>query len=920
MKLKKTVKFCALILLFCLLSCSDLANLESPKSISIETEASYSAPLGNAKVYMSDYLNVEELNETLNGSDDEDSAEIKIYDYNPTNSDSAVQQFIIDYPIENISVDVDSYLEDLDLDNIFSDAVSQEIEVSEFSCQISESYDLPDINAIIAESFSIDAVSISVIEGYDLDSDGTLPSVTISVSSPDFEGMTFTSGSLDVTVVPSGTSSDFVCEAQVLLLDSSGETISSSDTTDINNGGSGATVSIPLSGKTITSSMKLALSGSVSGGSAGNVGTFKLSLGLSDSELYSITGLNMSADDLSSLSTGSAITVNQTVSLDSMADYLVSATIGEGSMSFSVALPSNWSGVYCSDDLAISGGIDLSASEMTDANTSGANYVLSKDIDLSGKTITPSDILISGSISLYFKDADIYLSGDLSASFEGEVSISTLKNAEVKISGLIGEDALTTSVENDISESLEYVESLTVTYLAMTGTIETDLDLESAQISLYVLSDVFNFNDEDDFSDSIDLSDSSDIFEIATADDWTATLCPQENSVLDFDINVDISGSDSGETVIIGELKLGSTYYISAEISFEFDWEEVTLNLSSATNFEGTVETSLNFRSLLEDYFEEETDIDFLSKIKFNMVEGYVFASRPSDNELLSSFSHFLGKVKAVTYDSETGEENVEYLIGGEKYSDEVEIVAIIEDAVTFESVADENMLITTDSVFESGNYSYKISSNVMTEFINSDYDTCEIEYEFTTVTDGDVGSVTIKKDDIESLTSESTGTAELKLSIAIVLSFELTIVEEFKIDDLLTLAGNEIDEDLMGRDEAYDDSDNLTTISDLIEQIICEYQLTIKNISDSDITSLCKAYLTDEASGLSKQIKISDKEQTLALSSDEIYKILTTYPFMPKIALSVYANELSVKRNAYLYVSAKMTAVTDGVYKVWGD
>ncbi|MDO5766874.1 MAG: hypothetical protein Q4P83_04610, partial [Spirochaetales bacterium] len=80
-------------------------DLETPERISIKTSGTnYEFPLGSGSFLIRDKMSASELRKNFSENLSEGSEEIKVYDYNPTQSDDDVLQYLIKYPIKEVSL------------------------------------------------------------------------------------------------------------------------------------------------------------------------------------------------------------------------------------------------------------------------------------------------------------------------------------------------------------------------------------------------------------------------------------------------------------------------------------------------------------------------------------------------------------------------------------------------------------------------------------------------------------------------------------------------------------------------------------------------------------------------------------------------------------------------------------------------
>ena len=359
-----------------LFACNDY---ELPESISVKQKASYEVTLGGSSFKVSEKFNVDKFKEALEDEDNEDAAaSLTVYDYNPTENDSDVLQYILNYQIEGIDLGLTT---DSDLDTIEFDTT----------------FTAPDFSSDISSNLTLNT-TLPIVE---LGRDGSLDDIPLyfNITSPDFDTMLIRSGSLDVSVTaPANVSPDFAMEATITLTNTSGNIIAGpSDPTDFANGGS---VSLDLSGKTLVQNMLIVVSGSISGGVEGNALEYTVTASPNNIKFDTIKGLTMSSEDLGENAT---IEIEESFELTGINGALKSAKIEDGTLSFSCSYPDGWSGIVVDEDyFVLTGGLNLGDTDFT-SKTSG-EYILYEEATLTDKSVSPSTVsTYSGSDKSYIK-------------------------------------------------------------------------------------------------------------------------------------------------------------------------------------------------------------------------------------------------------------------------------------------------------------------------------------------------------------------------------------------------------------------------------------------------------------------------------------------------------------------------------------
>lgn len=926
---------------FLLASCgfvNDIKDMKKPETVKIKSSgAKYSLPLGQVDFEINKYLNATELSENISSSD------VEVYDYNCRGQDS-VQEFLFNFPLTSIPLDFGEFLEDLNIEQTLGDGLSQEFSVPG-KFDFSTTVDLPDINKLIVSSFVQEPVGLYVTEpGYgktksSSDYDWDPLSIEVDFTSPSFKTVEFSTGNLLITFFNTdlSASASFSLNVIPVLYDSEkNEVARSYSPVDVAQCKTdGITVPLDISGAKIEPTMYLVFEGSLENGTEDKNIIYTVLVTMdTESKVSKVSGLNMDTTVIESLQPGSAsIPITTSIDMSSLSKFLISAKVSDGSLNYYAEVPSGWHGISCNTNLTISGGISASNSEFMNASESSkANYIVNKTLDLAEKDISPTDINIDGTMYLSFVDASFEFSDSdpTTLTLVGEALLTKLVTVYLDIAKLIDMSEFGQTVEVPFGDSVEqYIDTITFTKLAVNATPETNLD---ANITLVanLTSTAMNLTAGDGLEDEYAFVDASDdsLF-LETDDEWTCDIKPGVTPSLDFNFNMDIKGSD-GTIVYMTSMDTSTTYYIKSSVAFDFDWEKVVLNSANTEN-EGSFDASLNLKSTLNSFFEEDNN-EILDNVQFDDISGYIFVTRPTftatdevTEDPLKDLNSFTGNVRAI-YDDTTV-----YLIGTEDTDKTMELVQTKTD---FTSLADENGTIddkanplfptqaqinqisegtlTLADLPESYNFSDMVSSSALSEIFNSYSESCSMAYKIKLNSSSDE-KLTLTKAAVESLKTD--GKCTIELSICMRIPMALSITNNINIEDVLALGGQAIEDDMFNRD-SVDDTSNITKYSDLVKSITCTYFIK----STTGLTM--QAGFVDDATGINKTIEIgsTEDEHAFGLSSSEIDTILSTYPFTPKIPLRIGESKVQIPRNSYLRFMAYITVETGGEYTVYGD
>ena len=398
--MKKIFRFLPLIPLFSFFSCYDFTNIETPETVSVSSDAKYQLPAGNLSFTLKDKIDVKKLREIIEkntGELDSDgnptkaseaAKAIEIYDYNPTQKEEAVIQYIINYPIKELSP-FNSFDSDL----------------GDFSFE--KEFPIPDFNQSINDKLAIDATKAIFPEGIP----GTISEINggepltawFKITAPDFKTMKLKTGALNVLVKKAkdtNPSEDFSLLVQFSLVDKTNRShvIAKSPIVDCSKGGA---IRMELADADLVPEMEILIDGTASGGTLGVLNTYDLSFSFETLNLAEITGLNMD------LGEASHIDIEETIPFSGMNETFKSAKIAKGSMYFACVLPEDWSGISCKNSqFVMNGGIKIPKENFKNT-TSGSDF-LRQEAVLDGLEVTPNDISPAGSfIEFEVKDAHI---------------------------------------------------------------------------------------------------------------------------------------------------------------------------------------------------------------------------------------------------------------------------------------------------------------------------------------------------------------------------------------------------------------------------------------------------------------------------------------------------------------------------------
>lgn len=428
-------------------------DLETPERISIKTSGTnYEFPLGSGSFFIRDKMSASELRKNFSENLSEGSEEIKVYDYNPTQRDNDVLQYLIKYPIKEVSLG-------LSADGTNDMNFLTKIEIS-------------NLNENIGKALTIDEKSYPIIE---TGTDSAIPEnkgIPFNITAPTFSRIKLSAGSFKISVNPEGTvSEDFELNARVILCDGSGNEIASSEERNIASGTGISPLVLDLSGKILQPEMRFKLSGTMRGGTAGTLHSFKVSMQADSFKIQQVTGLTMTAEDIGDLDSNpetpdGCVSFESDFDFSGVNDYLISAEIESGKMNVFSTIPEGWSGITAGIEkinVSQGDGFKVSENEFSDATLSAedtSKYLFNKTAILENQTIKPSNVAgnvkVSGQVSVSFENATLIFdeaTANPEVEIGGSCKIDRIKSLKVNISALSEASDLTGEVDTGLNFS-----------------------------------------------------------------------------------------------------------------------------------------------------------------------------------------------------------------------------------------------------------------------------------------------------------------------------------------------------------------------------------------------------------------------------------------------------------------------------------
>ena len=906
--MKKFSKFAFSFFVFTLFSC----KYEIPEKVTLVTDAKYAFTIGDFSKSLSEYLSVEKIKEYVNSSEDS-KIKYSVYDYNPpsnSNLEKPMQDYLIDMTIAEIPIDIGSYLEKMDFSGLDSEGITlgQKIEIPDLAeRRESTNISFPDI----AQKFEDETINII--------NDLPLPEVSISevspktvatkIQNPDFKTAEFYEGGIILNILRTeGTASlDFKTDFTFELLSDDGKILSKVQNVDISSGNENCF--FDLNGSTISSNLNLKIYGEVSGGSAANICKYSLNAKFSPGTKFSkITGFT---DEI-----GDSGEVEQYIKL-STDETFVKCEISDGSLELFSKKPDGWTGVTAkfSDSGSISGALELPEGRNLVSVEDSSSFV-HKKLDLAGSTYSKESDP-DGKIT--FKDKISFSCSNATLVFpygeQPQVTLETVcKIAKAKYVVLdlsSKEDVLHFRKETPFSDDItNYVEEMTLVNSGMEISYKNTLPRVSDgdnTIGLEVTSGLLKIEDTDEKQKSL-LPQKSETLKSLSPDGQEIVVQPK-NEKIDFDIKLILPREDGmpENYAVLKNVELNGAYEISVTAKPVFDWKNVKLKSQNSDDAKksGEEDTELSFDKLfsaLKDELGEESA--FIDNVKLEHFPLYIYFQKPELQAL--SGMDFSGDISLGTSESNS----VEVLKGKNIESKNVEVLEMDKDGVVISEFNEKNASGYADIA--------ELFNNSKSETIKLDYDV-----QFGGLNE----TIEITKENYEALKAS----ADKDIPVSIKVSARLVVPLALKLDapeadgnkttlNILKLAKIESDDDLFSRSEATSLED-IEKYIDLIQSTNLIYEVHNGLFSYSEKAKsgsiLFETNLTDVKI---PEYTISLQKGNTKIYTEDVKNMLQTYPFVPKIILTLPDGTLQISRNAEFRINLAVEIHANGKVTIFGD
>lgn len=628
--------------------------------------------------------------------------------------------------------------------------------------------------------------------------------------------------------------------------------------------------------------------------------------------------------------------------------FIKQAIIKSGTFTIDCELPYGWSGVTAKVELSVSGAIE--GAQFKDAGKTDA-VLISQKADLSGKTINgkEKDLNITGTVTLKFSNATIVLDDDGTVpdlTLVCTSQIEKIRDAQIYLEKVINEGDL--AYEDSIPVHIpEYVKNCKIVRLDMQTAMDTNLDglIKSLYMAPKISSKYMGFDDSGSYNNIFDNANGLRITKDVD-EGWEGFYLVENGEsqeeidiAVDFDIrgdNYDPSRPDNyteeEDTITIAEFDLtkasDTEYYLkptfaAPEGSTMFECDELELQIDN-NPFKGSMETGLNIGDLLDDLVDSGDNSalgdlvnELKNKIELQGIEGYLYITAPkTKGEEAIDFADLLSPITGYVKASYEGSDP-KVLIGKESGDNKVEL-SIKNNVPSFASLADEDRLITDDSIFSEKYYSAKTEKDSLTGIINKKANDLTFDYD---ISFGDSDTIRLTRAQIRALQEAAnaaaggsvTASAEIAMTIAVVLPLKLKLLNDIPVD-IMALAGDGEDVDFLGDEDSDSDFSEYTDYTEALKSVELRYQfqnplgLTI----DASFSATSKKDNEENEVIPEKKMFFDNRNHSISLEREEIDKILTESSFIPQISMTLKEGVVSVTRNAELKMNAALVIKTD--------
>lgn len=552
--------------------------------------------------------------------------------------------------------------------------------------------------------------------------------------------------------------------------------------------------------------------------------------------------------------------------------------IGEGSLAGVLNTPAEWTNVSVKMDFETSGAVTVSTVNGT--------------ADLSGLEIVPADISVTPKIKVLVRNGNI----DFRKTAALKVSAEIKKIEEVSINlGSTFEKSYSYSADipSDVSD---FVKKIWLGESELAGTYINGLPAGN-DISFKANSVFLNLTDKSATIESG--SETEKPFSIKTeADDIEGPGKATAGAKVDFRVDLELPGATASEPnlVTVKNVEAGKEYKISVKVTPKLEWLKMNLDASSASQ-KGTISTGINLQEMFGSITKELDDKTLTEKIKFKEFPLYIYCTKP-ELDIFDAIT-ITGSIKAGTY-NETTQKLEE--------AGKIDLITMNGTGSLFVNPPKLEMKEGTETVITD----FKKAPNSGKKDLVTLMDTkgiLGVEYD---VAIGGTGGLEVTKAQFDQLKEKGTVNIGVVAYLSVPLAFRIT--DDISVDmmDFMDKQG-----DLFSRSEPTDikDQEKYLDVIDSVKISFRSYKVPFNYNNDQTIS--IKINLGFE--NVEEKI-ITLPTGEIRVSSDEVKKMMKTYPLKPACSVNLPAGEISIPRDKVFSMGLDLNLKTDGTIVLFGE
>ena len=782
----------------------------------------------------------------------------RLYRYYPSGAaNDAPIRYLMHYPVDSFDFDINRYFggEESINNAALSQTFNKTISVPDLQQKKDVPIDVSGINQELLNRFNTGTtIPITIPPGI-----APLLSYrrSVNVSFTGFNTISFENGA-KLTLSSSPTPVTYTITAATM--ESNGASVPGTISLD------GKKIEFSLDGITINNTVSFQLTLNLTSGS----GDISLSTKL-EGVIKKVTGVN-AADIAVSLPA-------QTISLSLPAEF-EKATIAEGSMKFSVQMPNEWSGITIEEKMKVEqGGVDgfsiipseyrplgntISLENQNLNNQSTLSCTPAFKVKLNNATYTRQDSLLATLALDIKKFKEITLQNPSGLTDEKNEPIpNTIKDWVKKIK--FNSVSATIKLNNGLPEG----NPVTIT-------------LESTAFKIPSHSEEFAAEQE-----------TTKVYHGIS--NWELNV-EHTTSPLDLKSTVRLPGYDSDkDTFTVKNISTGSNITFSGAVSFNLDWEEITLKAKNnqTVSFPPTGRMDLSkLTSKLKDF-----------GIKLEEIPVYFYAG--SDSGL---FKNKTMDVKLTATYIKTGETSDTSAVLVNKSN--ITLKALPAGTFPSDKTFTGSIPPATFVIKEGEDGVLTTFAGIMNDYPKDLQLACVLNMNEIPITRAEYNTLKDKKPKVS-----------IDLVLDVPVGFKVETKHTLSVMDMLGI--NMSGTDLFGRRSEHDQSSEIGQILNSLRSIqIC---VNLKNDLSGDVPKCILRFKNgsgiaindDSGMPIEKEITAAAGELTVKLTSSELKKLLDTYPVSPDLVLELPKGSYSLKRGFKLGASITVLAETDIDYSM---